>query len=81
MRLKNVESGHTLGAKIKLGVIRVASRQRIPDVVRVLTYRPEYYGKHFSALVQDTLRGPSDWTVGERELFASFTSKMNDCEF
>jgi hypothetical protein len=27
------------------------------------------------------MRGPSEWTVGERELFAAFTSKLNQCPF
>jgi hypothetical protein len=27
------------------------------------------------------MRGPSDWTVAERELFAAFTSKLNQCVF
>jgi hypothetical protein len=27
------------------------------------------------------MRGPSEWTVGERELFAAFTSRLNQCPF
>ena len=27
------------------------------------------------------LRGPSDWTVGERELIAAFVSNLNQCRF
>jgi len=27
------------------------------------------------------MRGPSDWSIGERELFAAFTSKLNQCVF
>jgi hypothetical protein len=27
------------------------------------------------------MRGPSRWSVGERELFASFTSRCNACVF
>ena len=27
------------------------------------------------------MRGPSSWTVGERELFAAFTSSRNQCQF
>jgi hypothetical protein len=30
---------------------------------------------------QAVLRGPSPWSVGERELFAAFTSKLNQCVF
>ena len=27
------------------------------------------------------LRGPSDWSEGERELFAAFVSSLNQCVF
>jgi len=27
------------------------------------------------------MRGPSDWSVGERELFAAFVSSLNQCPF
>jgi AhpD family alkylhydroperoxidase len=27
------------------------------------------------------MRGPSDWSVGERELFAAFVSNLNQCRF
>jgi len=27
------------------------------------------------------MRGPSPWSVGERELFAAVTSRLNQCVF
>ena len=81
MRLANVESGHRLPQRIMLGMMRLMSGQRPPDVVRVLLYRPELFGKPFSRLAQAALRGDSEWTVGERELFAAFTSRLNQCVF
>jgi len=27
------------------------------------------------------MRGPSDWSAGERELFAAFVSSLNQCPF
>ena len=27
------------------------------------------------------MRGPSEWSAGERELFAAFTSLLNQCPF
>jgi AhpD family alkylhydroperoxidase len=32
-------------------------------------------------LIRSSLRGPSDWSVGERELFAAATSQANACSF
>lgn len=52
-----------------------------PDVVRVLSYRPEIFGTPFSICLEDVMRGPSEWSVGERELFAAFVSRKNQCPF
>jgi hypothetical protein len=27
------------------------------------------------------MRGPSEWSIAERELFAAWVSKKNECEF
>ena len=51
------------------------------DVVRTLAYRSELFGRPFSEVLQEVMRGPSDWAVGERELFAAFVSAQNQCPF
>lgn len=51
------------------------------DVVKVLNYRPELFGGPYSAMIHELLRGESDWSVGERELFAAFTAHLNKCPF
>jgi hypothetical protein len=51
------------------------------DVRCMLSYRPELFGEPFSEALQDVMRGPSDWTVAERELFAAFVSSLNQCVF
>lgn len=53
----------------------------VPDVVRALAYRPELFGAAFSDAIDALLRGPSDWSIGERELFAAFVSRQNKCPF
>ena len=52
-----------------------------PDVIRTLMYRPEFFGRHASRAFQRVLRGPSPWSVPERELFAAYTSRLNQCPF
>jgi hypothetical protein len=47
----------------------------------MLHYRPSFFGGPFCVLTQEMLRGPSDWTVGERESFAALTSRLNQCLF
>ncbi len=80
MRLPRVERGEGL-ARLMFAVIRLVSGQRAPDVVRSIFFRKKFFGTPFAQLVQDTLRGPSEWTVGEREMFASFVSDRNKCRF
>ena len=33
------------------------------------------------AVTQDAMRGPSTWSVGDREVIAAFIAKTNQCEF
>jgi hypothetical protein len=81
VRLKRVEHGHRLKEKLMLGMIGLINRRRAPDILRALFYRPELLGRPISAWTQAVMRGPSDWSVSERELFAAFTSKLNQCVF
>jgi hypothetical protein len=80
VRLPEVERGHGKWRLI-LGMIRLMTGRRAVDVLRTIFYRQDYFGRPFSQLVQATLRGPSEWTVGERELFATFVSDRNKCRF
>jgi hypothetical protein len=50
-------------------------------VVKTLMYRPELFGRPFSETLDVAMRGPSEWSAGERELFAAFTSLLNQCHF
>lgn len=81
MRLRVVERGHRLPQKLLMGMIRIVSRQRVVDIIRTLLYRPEFLGRPLSVWTQAVMRGPSEWSVGERELFAAFTSRLNQCLF
>ncbi|MHB8470090.1 MAG: carboxymuconolactone decarboxylase family protein [Gaiellaceae bacterium] len=53
----------------------------VSDISLALRYRPELFGQPFSALLQEVMKSPSDWTEGERELFAAFVSAQNQCPF
>lgn len=81
MRLRTVERGHRLHERIKIWLIRLVGRRRVPDVVKTIFYRPELLGGPLTDWTQAVMRGPSPWTVGERELFAAFTSRLNQCVF
>jgi hypothetical protein len=80
MRLQNVHRGHGLRDKAMLGVMRLVMGHA-PGVVRTLLYRKEFFGRPWSELTQQVMRGPSPWTVGERETFAAYVSRLNQCVF
>lgn len=81
MRLAVLDHGHTFATKLTFLLIRVLSGHRAPDVVKTLRYRPEFFGGGMSLLFQSAMRGPSPWSVGDRELMAAFVSSVNSCEF
>lgn len=81
MRLHKVETEHRLPQKLMLMAMRVVIGLRPPDVLRTVLYRPEYFGKPFTRWMQAVLRGPSEWSIGQRELFAAFTSHLNRCRY
>jgi hypothetical protein len=80
MRLKKVHQGHRLPDKVMLAMMNLFVGHA-PGVVRTLRYRKEFFGHPFSELTQQVMRGPSEWTVGERETFAAFVSRLNQCVF
>jgi len=53
----------------------------VSDISLALRYRPELFGRPFSELLQEVMKGPSEWTEAERELFAAFVSARNQCPF
>jgi hypothetical protein len=81
MRLAVLDRGHTLAMRLRFLAIRLFAGYRVPDVARTLGYRPEFFGGPMRALFQEVMRGPSQWTIGDRELMAAFVSRTNACEF
>jgi hypothetical protein len=81
MRLNVLDRGHPIGMQLQFLAIRLFAGYRLPDVAKTLRYRPEFFGGPMSALFQAVMRGPSEWSVGDRELMAAFVSRTNACEF
>lgn len=80
MRLARVRRGEGI-KRLLLPVMSWKVGARVPDIVRTLLYRPKLFGDPYNHWIQAVLRGPSRWSVWERELFASFTSRCNACVF
>ena len=81
MRLETIRHNQRLGDRIKLAMIGLMSRREAPDVIRTLFYRKEFFGAKVGPVFQSVMRGPSPWSVGQRELFAAFVSSLNQCPF
>ena len=64
-----------------LDEIRARTGNEPLGVVKTLLYRPRLFGFPFSEALDRVMRGPSEWSAGERELFAAFTSRLNQCLF
>jgi len=81
VRLSILDSGHTFGKKAIIMMIRAMSGHPAPDVIKTIMYRPEFFGTPMGQMFQEVMRGPSEWSVGDRELMAAYVSKTNECEF
>lgn len=81
MRLRILDNGHGFGTKALFAFIRMVSRQPVLDVVKLVSYRSDFYGKPMSKVTHEAMRGPSEWSVADRELMAAFVASSNQCEF
>ena len=81
MRLRILETGHGFGTKALFTLIRTVSRQPVLDVIKLVKYRADFYGRPMQKVTHEAMRGPSTWSVGDRELMAAFVAKTNQCEF
>jgi uncharacterized peroxidase-related enzyme len=81
VRLAILDGGHRLGTKVLLALIRAGSRQPVPGPVKLVMYRPDFFGAYMKRVTHEAMRGPSAWSVADRELMAAFVSKQNGCEY
>lgn len=77
MRLAILDHGHKGRARLILFMLR----GRAADAQKTLMYRPKFFGRKFANVVHEVMRGPSPWSAAERELFAAYTSRLNQCLF
>ncbi|WP_433574744.1 carboxymuconolactone decarboxylase family protein [Nocardia brasiliensis] len=81
MRLDVLDNGYGLGTKLLFTVIRTFSGQPLPDAAKLVYYRPDFYGTLAKEFTQLAMRGPSPWSVADRELMAAYVSKVNETAF
>ena len=71
MRLKILNSGYGFGTKVLFAFIHMVSRHPVPDAAKLVFYRPDFYGAPMKEFTHQAMRGPSAWSVGDRELMAA----------
>lgn len=83
MKVQSIFDNASFGAKLKTRFISLmmGGRANLPEIIPLFMYRPTFFGTGFTAYVQHVLRGPSWWTVGEREVIAATVSQANACPF
>ncbi|MFG1624423.1 carboxymuconolactone decarboxylase family protein [Kribbella sp. NPDC049227] len=81
MRPEILNSGYKPGTKLLFAMIRLFSRQPVPDAAKLVFYRPDFYGNRAKVFTHEAMRGPSEWSVGDRELMAAYVSKVNETAF
>jgi uncharacterized peroxidase-related enzyme len=81
MRLAILDMGHGFWTKVLFACIRAASRQPTPEALKLVAYRPEFYGADMKKVTHEAMRGPSAWSVGDRELMAALVSTANESEY
>jgi uncharacterized peroxidase-related enzyme len=81
VRLEILNRGYPFRTKILFAFIQLVSRQPVSDAARLVFYRADFYGDPMKKVTHEAMRGPSAWSVGDRELMAAFVSKTNECAF
>jgi len=80
MRVPSYEQGTRRSQRAFVRLTRALGAE-LDDVGKAAMRRPEFFGKPLLGFAHLVLRGPSAWSVGERELFAAVVSRANACQF
>src|SRR5262249_6911977 len=81
MRLEVLNRGYGPGTKLLFALIQLFTRHPVPDAGKLVFYRPDFYGSQAKEFTHQAMRGPSAWSVGDRELMAAYVSRVNESPF
>ncbi|MGH3261733.1 MAG: carboxymuconolactone decarboxylase family protein [Trebonia sp.] len=81
MRLDVLNRGYGTGTKVLFAIVRLMSGRPLPDAAKLVFYRPDFYGARAKEFTHEAMRGPSAWSVGDRELMAAYVSSVNESAF
>ena len=78
MRPDVLNRGYKPATKLLFATIRLFSGRSLPDAAKLVFYRPDFYGNPAKRFTHLAMRGPSAWSVADRELMAAVVSLAND---
>jgi AhpD family alkylhydroperoxidase len=81
VRLEVLNRGYRPGTKLLFAIIRLVSGRPLPDAAKLTFYRPDFYGARAKVFTHEAMRGPSAWSVADRELMAAYVSTVNQSPF
>jgi uncharacterized peroxidase-related enzyme len=81
MRPDILNRGYSPATKLLFAAIRIFSGHPVPDAGKLVFYRPGFYGARAKNFTHEAMRGPSAWSVGDRELMAAYVSTVNASAF
>lgn len=81
MRLEILDHGYRPGTKLLFAIIKLVTGHPVPDAARLVFYRPDFYGARAKEFTHEAMRGPSAWSVADRELMAAYVSAVNGSAF
>ena len=76
-----LDHGQGVIGRAFIKVVGTLSPPGLDDVAKTSMYRSAFFGRPWIALLRDVMRGPSDWSPGERELMGAFTAHLNRCPY
>jgi hypothetical protein len=59
MRLAILDNGHGFGTKILFKLIGAVSGQPVLDIIKLVKYRADFYGRPMQGVTHEAMRGPS----------------------
>lgn len=79
--LHQIDRGACFNHRLLRRFISVASGMRFRGAARIALKQKALLGTSLGAWAQSAMRGPSAWSIAERELMAAMTAQWNACAF
>jgi len=80
VRLRVLDDGQRPIRRILIWILRAIAGTD-DAVAKTSLYRPGFFGRPWLRFVHSSMRGQSEWSSADRELFAALISRLNSCPF